>query len=78
MSRVEDEKWMRMCLTLAAKGAGYVSPNPLVGAVIVFNGKVLGKGYHRKFGDSHAEVNAIKNARVHLSKPSRGDVVCKS
>jgi len=64
MSRVEDEKWMRMCLTLAAKGAGYVSPNPLVGAVIVVDGKALGKGYHRKFGDSHAEVNAIKNAHV--------------
>jgi diaminohydroxyphosphoribosylaminopyrimidine deaminase/5-amino-6-(5-phosphoribosylamino)uracil reductase len=62
MSRVEDEKWMNTCFELAAKGAGYVSPNPLVGAIIVLDGKLLGKGYHRKFGDSHAEVNAIKNA----------------
>ncbi len=64
MSRVEDEKWMQKCFSLAAKGAGYVSPNPLVGAVVVFDGKLLGKGYHRKFGDSHAEVNALKEARA--------------
>ena len=49
-------------LSFAAKGAGYVSPNPLVGAVIVHKGRLLGKGYHQKFGDSHAEVNAITNA----------------
>jgi diaminohydroxyphosphoribosylaminopyrimidine deaminase / 5-amino-6-(5-phosphoribosylamino)uracil reductase len=67
MSRGEDEKWMHTCLELAAKGAGYVSPNPLVGAVIVLDGKLLGKGYHQKFGDSHAEVNAMKSARTRRS-----------
>jgi len=64
MSRLEDEKWMRMCFALASKGSGYVSPNPLVGAVIVRNGKAVGKGYHRKFGASHAEVNAIRDAHA--------------
>ena len=62
MSGREDEKWMRECFALAKKGAGNVSPNPLVGAIIVLAGKVLGKGYHRKFGEAHAEVNAINNA----------------
>ena len=58
---------MRACFALAAKGAGTVSPNPLVGAVIVCDGKLLGKGYHQKFGGSHAEVNAIKNAHARHS-----------
>ena len=78
MSRREDEKWMRMCLALASKGAGHVSPNPLVGAVIVRNRRLIGKGYHQKFGSSHAEVNAIKNARTHHREPFRRHVVCQS
>src|SRR5208337_3516449 len=48
---------------LAEKGAGYVSPNPMVGAVLVKNGKLIGKGYHAKFGGHHAEVAAIQNAK---------------
>jgi diaminohydroxyphosphoribosylaminopyrimidine deaminase/5-amino-6-(5-phosphoribosylamino)uracil reductase len=55
----EDAKWMRRCLELAAKGRGNVSPNPLVGAVIVKHGKFLGEGFHKKFGEAHAEINAI-------------------
>jgi len=47
---------------LAQKGAGRVSPNPLVGAVIVKAGKIVGKGYHKKYGSHHAEVNALKQA----------------
>jgi diaminohydroxyphosphoribosylaminopyrimidine deaminase/5-amino-6-(5-phosphoribosylamino)uracil reductase len=58
----EDQTRMRECLALAARGAGHVSPNPLVGCVIVRDGEVIGKGFHRKFGGAHAEVNAIKNA----------------
>ncbi|MCL1937979.1 MAG: bifunctional diaminohydroxyphosphoribosylaminopyrimidine deaminase/5-amino-6-(5-phosphoribosylamino)uracil reductase RibD [Candidatus Azobacteroides sp.] len=50
---------MRRCLELAEKGQGKVAPNPLVGAVIVCNGKIIGEGYHRKYGEAHAEVNAI-------------------
>ena len=52
---------MERCIELAKKGAGYVSPNPLVGCVIVKNGKIVAEGYHKKFGQPHAEVNAIRN-----------------
>ena len=65
---IEDHlKYIESCFTLAQKGRGHVSPNPLVGAVLVKNGKVIGKGYHRKFGDVHAEVNAIKNATKNVA-----------
>lgn len=53
---------MRRALALAARGAGYVSPNPLVGAVIVMDGKVIGEGWHKEFGGPHAEVHAIAGA----------------
>jgi len=53
---------MRMALDLAAKGAGYVSPNPMVGAVVVKDGQVVGRGYHQAIGGPHAEVNAIDDA----------------
>ena len=53
---------MRRALKLAAKGAGRVSPNPMVGVVIVRDGKIIGEGYHQKFGEAHAEVNAIADA----------------
>jgi len=55
---------MRLALRLAKKGAGWVNPNPMVGAVIVKNGEVIGRGYHEFFGGPHAEVNAI-NACTH-------------
>ncbi len=54
---------MQKAIELAEKGRGFVSPNPLVGAVIVKNNKIIGQGYHKKFGDAHAEINAIKNAQ---------------
>ncbi|MBE6311777.1 MAG: bifunctional diaminohydroxyphosphoribosylaminopyrimidine deaminase/5-amino-6-(5-phosphoribosylamino)uracil reductase RibD [Bacteroidales bacterium] len=54
-----EEEYMRLCIELARKGMGYVAPNPMVGAVIVCNGEVIGSGYHQKFGEAHAEVNAI-------------------
>lgn len=57
-----DEFYMKRALELALKGTGKTSPNPLVGAVIVKNGKIIGEGYHEYFGGSHAEVNAINNA----------------
>jgi diaminohydroxyphosphoribosylaminopyrimidine deaminase/5-amino-6-(5-phosphoribosylamino)uracil reductase len=56
------EKYMRECLALANKGDGYVSPNPMVGCVIVKNGKVVGRGYHKKYGGPHAEVYALAQA----------------
>lgn len=55
------EKYMRRCLELAALGAGFVSPNPMVGAVIVHQDRIIGEGYHQKYGQPHAEVNAINS-----------------
>ncbi len=54
---------MTMALDLAKKGCGFTSPNPMVGAVVVRNGRVVGKGYHEIVGGFHAEVNAIDDAR---------------
>lgn len=56
----QDIFFMRRCLALAKKGEGRVSPNPLVGCVIVKGGKIIGKGFHGKFGGPHAEVNALR------------------
>ncbi|MBP1751160.1 MAG: riboflavin biosynthesis protein RibD, partial [Deltaproteobacteria bacterium] len=53
---------MRMALSLAKKGIGTASPNPMVGAVLVRDGVVVGKGYHKKAGSAHAEINAIEDA----------------
>lgn len=57
-----DEKYMSHCIELAIKGKGFVEPNPLVGCIIVRNNKIIGHGYHKKFGANHAEVNAINDA----------------
>ena len=57
-----DEMYMERALSLAAKGRGTTSPNPMVGAVIVKDGRVIGEGYHVRAGEGHAEVNAFKNA----------------
>ncbi len=54
-------EYMKAAIELAKKGAGYVSPNPMVGAVIVKNNRIIGKGYHMKYGEAHAEVNAIES-----------------
>jgi diaminohydroxyphosphoribosylaminopyrimidine deaminase / 5-amino-6-(5-phosphoribosylamino)uracil reductase len=63
MIRRQAEKYMEYALGLAVKGAGRTHPNPMVGAVIVSSGKIIGEGYHRKAGLSHAEPVAIKNAK---------------
>jgi len=52
---------MRRCIVLAGKGSGYVSPNPLVGAVIVHQDRIIGEGFHREYGAAHAEVNAVSS-----------------
>ena len=59
---MNDEYYLKQCFNLARKGSGHVSPNPLVGAILVKKGKIIGQGYHKKYGTAHAEVNAIKNA----------------
>ena len=58
-----DEKIMLGCIALAKRGAGYVSPNPLVGSIIINNGEIIGEGYHEKYGEPHAEANAIEDAK---------------
>ena len=58
-----DEVFMAKALELAKLGYGKVSPNPLVGAVVVKDNKIIGSGYHEKFGEKHAEVNAINSCR---------------
>lgn len=55
------ETYMKRCLELAAKGLGNVAPNPMVGSVIVLDGEIIGEGYHRQYGQAHAEVNAINS-----------------
>jgi len=54
-----EEKYMYRCLQLATFGAGHVAPNPMVGAVLIHNDRIIGEGFHKRFGESHAEPNAI-------------------
>jgi diaminohydroxyphosphoribosylaminopyrimidine deaminase / 5-amino-6-(5-phosphoribosylamino)uracil reductase len=61
MTEAEDIKYMQRCLELAEKAAGMTYPNPLVGSVITYEGRIIGEGYHRKAGEAHAEVNAISS-----------------
>ena len=56
---MEEEKYIRRCIELAANGLCNVAPNPMVGAVIVCDGRIIGEGYHIRCGEAHAEVNAI-------------------
>ena len=57
-----------MAIELAKKGAGAVNPNPMVGAVVVKNGEVIGRGYHKFFGGPHAEVYALEEAGEKLKE----------
>lgn len=57
-----EDRFMRRALELARQGIGYTSPNPLVGAVLVRNGRIIGEGAHQQYGGPHAEVNAINSA----------------
>ncbi len=59
---MDDKLYMKKALSLAEKGKGFTSPNPLVGAVVVKDNIIIGEGYHEKYGSAHAEVNAIDNA----------------
>ena len=58
-----DNYYMKRALELSKKAVGFVNPNPLVGAVIVKDNRIIGEGYHEYFGGPHAEVNAFKNAK---------------
>ncbi|MHB1154146.1 MAG: bifunctional diaminohydroxyphosphoribosylaminopyrimidine deaminase/5-amino-6-(5-phosphoribosylamino)uracil reductase RibD [Eubacteriales bacterium] len=56
-----DNEYMKLVIDIAKKGCGYVNPNPMVGAVIVKNDKIIGTGYHERYGELHAERNALKS-----------------
>lgn len=58
-----DIQYMYRCIQLALKGKGYTSPNPMVGAIVVYKDTIIGEGYHRKAGEGHAEVNAIASVK---------------
>lgn len=60
----QHKKYMQLVLDLAKKGEGYVFPNPMVGAILVKDGKIISKGYHKFFGADHAEAQAIKSSPV--------------
>ena len=57
-----DWQWMQRALELAERGRGFVEPNPMVGAVIVRDGQLIGEGWHQRYGEAHAEVNALLEA----------------
>jgi len=67
MNNSNDEYYMKLALNLASKGKGYVSPNPMVGAIIVKDGRIISQGYHRRFGGHHAEIYAIRNAGENIA-----------
>jgi len=58
-----QDLYMHRCLQLAELGVGYVAPNPMVGAVLVCNDKIIGEGYHHRYGDAHAEPNALNSVK---------------
>ncbi len=65
---MNDEDYMKHAIELAKKGVGFVNPNPMVGAVIVKEDRIIGEGYHKKYGELHAERNAFAN----LTEPAEG------
>ena len=66
-----DQEYMLRAIQLAKKGEGWTNPNPMVGAVIVKDGKIIGEGYHKKYGELHAERNAIAS----LTESAEGAVI---
>ena len=68
-----DMDYMRRAISLARLGEGWTNPNPMVGAVVVKNGRVIGEGYHRRCGELHAERNALAAC---TEDPAGGDHIC--
>ena len=65
----QDEKYMQVALKLAQRGIGSVEPNPAVGAIIVKANQIIGKGWHKKFGAPHAEINALADCKTLAVSP---------
>lgn len=70
MENDSKERFMRLAVALAKKGEGWTNPNPLVGAVIVKENQIIGQGYHHKYGDLHAERDALRDCRERGNDPS--------
>ena len=64
---MKKEDYMKAALNEAVKGLGFTNPNPMVGAVIVKDGRIISRGYHRRYGELHAERNAINNCKDNLN-----------
>lgn len=60
---MQDDLYMTRCIELSKLGKGYVAPNPMVGAVLLYNNRIIGEGYHELYGQSHAEVNCINSVK---------------
>ncbi len=64
MEPIKDQFFMQRCLTLASKALGSAAPNPMVGAVVVYQNKIIGEGWHQKAGEAHAEfMQSIKSVQ---------------
>ncbi len=70
MTPFDDNYYMGIAIRLARRGIGKTSPNPMVGAVIVANGNIIGQGYHKRCGDHHAEINAINSVKKNIKAPT--------
>ena len=75
---MDDGAYMRRALKLAEKGMGWTSPNPMVGAVIVKNGRIIGEGYHLRYGEKHAERNPLRGSDSGGREPENRDRVVGS
>ena len=71
---MNDADFMRLALRLARRGYGTTSPNPMVGAVLVKGGKIIGRGWHRRAGGPHAEITALRDAQKRGNNP-RGSML---
>lgn len=67
------EKYIQRCIALAKRGAGTVAPNPMVGAVLVYEDQIIGEGWHAKYGEAHAEVNCLESV-----DPGNADKIAKA
>lgn len=69
-----SEKYMRQAIKLAKKGEGFTAPNPMVGAVIVKDGRIIGQGFHERYGEPHAERNALADCKSRGENPAGADL----
>ena len=72
---INHEFYMQRCLQLAQKGAGWVAPNPMVGAVLVYQDQIIGEGYHKQYGQAHAEVNCINSVAKENQEKIKGSTL---